>query len=139
MQRVIFIALMATAIIMSSCELIYSTNKKPKANSITGSWKLDSISTGNDSSELTSLIVAMAAIDSNNNYSLVMDIRADSIITTYADGQQETVHYILVEPAKNLLIKEDSSRNNIIHYNLVSDSVLSLALIDSVILYLRRK
>ena len=75
MRSKIVIAILATAISMSSCEWISPSKNLVSSNQIEGKWKLDSLTEGNDTSGIFPLLLAMAATDSNNNLSMQIEFK----------------------------------------------------------------
>ena len=138
MRTKIVIAILATAISMSSCEWISPSKNLVSSNQIEGKWKLDSLTEGNDTSGIFPLLLAMAATDSNNNVSMQIEFNNDSIITTYAGGDSDTTYFINDTLAKIIYFKEDST-NERISYRFVKHNIMNLQLKDSTVLHLSKK
>ena len=138
MRTKIVIAILATAISMSSCEWISPSKNLVSSNQIEGKWKVDSLTEGNDTSSLFPLLLAMAATDSNNNLSMQIEFNKDSIITTYAGGDSDTTYFINDTLAKIIYFKEDST-NERISYRFIKHNVMYLQLKDSTVLHLSKK
>ena len=138
MRSKIVIAILATAISMSSCEWISPSKNLVSSNQIEGKWKVDSLTEGNDTSSLFPLLLAMAATDSNNNLSMQIEFNKDSIITTYAGGDSDTTYFTNDTLAKIIYFKEDST-NERISYRFVKHNVMYLQLKDSTVLHLSKK
>ena len=138
MRFKIVIAILATAISMSSCEWISPSKNLVSSNQIEGKWKVDSLTEGNDTSSLFPLLLAMAATDSNNNLSMQIEFNKDSIITTYAGGDSDTTYFNNDTLAKIIYFKEDST-NERISYRFIKHNVMYLQLKDSTVLHLSKK
>ena len=138
MRSKIVIAILATAISMSSCEWISPSKNLVSSNQIEGKWKLDSLTEGNDTSGIFPLLLAMAATDSNNNLSMQIEFNKDSIITTYAGGDSDTTYFTNDTLAKIIYFKEDST-NERISYRFIKHNVMYLQLKDSTVLHLSKK
>ena len=138
MRTKIVIAILATAISMSSCEWISPSKNLVSSNQIEGKWKVDSLTEGNDTSSLFPLLLAMAATDGNNNVSMQIEFNKDSIITTYAGGDSDTTYFINDTLAKIIYFKEDST-NERISYRFIKHNVMYLQLKDSTVLHLSKK
>lgn len=138
MRTKIVIAILATAISMSSCEWISPSKNLVSSNQIEGKWKVDSLTEGNDTSSLFPLLLAMAATDSNNNVSMQIEFNKDSIITTYAGGDSDTTYFTNDTLAKIIYFKEDST-NERISYRFVKHNIMNLQLKDSTVLHLSKK
>ena len=138
MRSKIVIAILATAISMSSCEWISPSKNLVSSNQIEGKWKVDSLTEGNDTSSLFPLLLAMAATDSNNNLSMQIEFNKDSIITTYAGGDSDTTYFTNDTLAKIIYFKEDST-NERISYRFVKHNIMNLQLKDSTVLHLSKK
>ena len=138
MRTKIVIAILATAISMSSCEWISPSKNLVSSNQIEGKWKVDSLTEGNDTSSLFPLLLAMAATDSNNNLSMQIEFNKDSIITTYAGGDSDTTYFTNDTLAKIIYFKEDST-NERISYRFIKHNVMYLQLKDSTVLHLSKK
>ena len=138
MRSKIVIAILATAISMSSCEWISPSKNLVSFNQIEGKWKVDSLTEGNDTSSLFPLLLAMAATDSNNNVSMQIEFNKDSIITTYAGGDSDTTYFTNDTVAKIIYFKEDST-NERISYRFIKHNVMYLQLKDSTVLHLSKK
>ena len=138
MRTKIVIAILATAISMSSCEWISPSKNLVSSNQIEGKWKVDSLTEGNDTSSLFPLLLAMAATDSNNNLSMQIEFNKDSIITTYAGGDSDTTYFTNDTLAKIIYFKEDST-NERISYRFVKHNIMNLQLKDSTVLHLSKK
>lgn len=138
MRTKIVIAILATAISMSSCEWISPSKNLVSSNQIEGKWKVDSLTEGNDTSSLFPLLLAMAATDSNNNVSMQIEFNKDSIITTYAGGDSDTTYFTNDTLAKIIYFKEDST-NERISYRFIKHNVMYLQLKDSTVLHLSKK
>ena len=138
MRSKIVIAILATAISMSSCEWISPSKNLVSSNQIEGKWKVDSLTEGNDTSSLFPLLLAMAATDGNNNVSMQIEFNKDSIITTYAGGDSDTTYFTNDTLAKIIYFKEDST-NERISYRFIKHNVMYLQLKDSTVLHLSKK
>ena len=138
MRTKIVIAILATAISMSSCEWISPSKNLVSSNQIEGKWKVDSLTEGNDTSSLFPLLLAMAATDGNNNLSMQIEFNKDSIITTYAGGDSDTTYFTNDTLAKIIYFKEDST-NERISYRFVKHNIMNLQLKDSTVLHLSKK
>ena len=138
MRTKIVIAILATAISMSSCEWISPSKNLVSSNQIEGKWKVDSLTEGNDTSSLFPLLLAMAATDSNNNLSMQIEFNKDSIITTYAGGDSDTTYFTNDTLAKIIYFKEDST-NERISYRFIKHNVMYLQLKDSTVMHLSKK
>ena len=138
MRSKIVIAILATAISMSSCEWISPSKNLVSSNQIEGKWKVDSLTEGNDTSSLFPLLLAMAATDSNNNLSMQIEFNKDSIITTYAGGDSDTTYFTNDTLAKIIYFKEDST-NERMSYRFVKHNIMDLQFKDSTVLHLSKK
>jgi hypothetical protein len=138
MRTKIFIALVATAIVMSSCGWLFGKSDKAAAFNIEGNWKLDSLTAGKDTSSLTPLLVAWGATDSSNKLSLQFHFKQDTLIATYASGEKDTTFYQLDVAAKQLAVTNETT-TEVLRYSTAADSTLSIAFKDSTTLYLSRK
>jgi hypothetical protein len=138
MRTSILIAVLATVIVMSSCQWFFAKDNKATTFNIHGNWKLDSLNATTDTSSLTPLIVALAAVDSSNQLSLQFQFATDTLITTYAAGDKDTLTYQL-DTALHQLKFANNSSVEIIRYTPVSDSTMSMRFKDSTVLYVSRK
>jgi len=135
MRTATFIAVLATAITLSSCEWLFG--KKATAFNIEGTWKLDSLKAPQDSASLTPLLIAMAAKGEKDSSTFQLEFGKDTLVLTTASGN-DTLPYSISASTKQISVHKDSTVEAIT-YQPITDSVLSLAYSDSTVLYFSRK
>ena len=126
----IFVALVATAVIVFvSCNW-FRSKKKEVPNPLIGAWKLDSLSIPNDSAFTSVFLAGIIKPDS-----VEISFTEDSAFTR-ARGHIDTVAYAF-DAKTNQVITKDSSQT--LAFFKVNDSLVSLTTKDSTVLFLQKK
>lgn len=130
MKIKIFVALVATATIISlSCNW-FPSNKKEVGNPLVGEWRIDSVSFAKDSNFTYFLFAG-----ENKPDSVEVSFTKDAAFTRSKD-HVDTVGYEF-DGKTNELIVEDSSQ--IFSFAKINDSLITLTAKDSTTLILQRK
>ena len=137
MRTKIGIALLATAIFMSSCEWFSPAKNNTSSNQLEGNWKVDSLTEGTDTSSMIPLLLALAAVDSRNKISMQIHFKKDTAITTYAAGDRDTSIFTNDTSAKVIVIKDESADEKI-RYHFANNQSMYLQFKDSTLLHLSR-
>jgi hypothetical protein len=138
MRTEIFIALVAAAITLSSCDWLFGKKDRSPAFNIEGAWQLDSIILTKDTSSLTPLILSMAALDSAGKPSLSLHFAKDTLVTTYAAGDKDSIAYKIDAAVNQISFGKDTAQE-VVNYKPVHDSAMLLSFKDSTVLFLSRK
>jgi len=126
----------ATTITFVSCDLFTSNKPRHSDNPLIGKWKIDSLSFGKDSNDLSIayLFLAMSMEDSST---LHVEFENDSLKATENTQTIEKTGYSFDNATSKVYLK-DSPRTTFL-FSRINDSLISLSQKDSVTLYLRRE
>ncbi|WP_207493674.1 hypothetical protein [Aridibaculum aurantiacum] len=132
----IFIALLATAIAMPSCEFMVAS-KTEKANfTLNGHWNLDSITPGKDTSSLFPALMLFAATDSMNKLNMQLHFKDDTIVAIMPGEHSDTILIKNDTTNKSIAVRDEPAE--IFYYRPISSSIMQIIYSDSTILHLSR-
>ena len=136
MRTKIIIALVATAVTMSSCDWFSSSPSASAA--FQGRWRLDTVVTGKDSSDLTWLLLSMLLPnDTTGEQNLEVTFLKDSVVTTYSQGVADTSAFSVNEKLNTIAVQFKNDPDTL-QYRFHSPDKLSLIYPDSTVLELRK-
>ncbi|MDB5192778.1 MAG: hypothetical protein JWQ96_2341 [Segetibacter sp.] len=139
MRSKIFIALVATAITMSSCDWFsLKKSSSPTGFSIEGKWQVDSIKPGIDSSATIGVIaLSMLGKDCAGVNYPQYDFKHDTVVMKFGKDVIDTSWFKLDTASKQLSLKEDTTLKTY-SFTSISDSAFSITDTDSSIIYLKK-
>jgi hypothetical protein len=125
--------LIAALALFSSCH--YFTGKQAAVeNPLLGSWKIDSIATGEDSSGFGYLLLAMA-IDDSAAYDLTFE---KDTVTFYGKGAlPDKTPYVYIDSTHQVVLKDASQEIFVVRQ--LNDSTTGLQSADSSIIFLKKR
>ena len=126
MRSQILIAIMATAIIMSSCEWLASDNPANPSQALQGKWKLDSIAGTIDKthSSLTNIPInfSVKELDSAN---LTCIFNRDTVVASFANKLHDTCSFKANKNALTISNLKDST-STLFTIKELNDTTMSL-------------
>ena len=139
MRAKILIAVVATAITMSSCDW-FKSNNSPSSTGFTieGKWQIDSIKPGTDSTATIGLLaLSMLGKDSTGVSYPQYDFTDETVVMKFGKDVVDTGSFKLDVKGKQLSIQEDTTTKTYF-FTSISDSAFSMMDTDSSVLYLKK-
>ncbi len=138
MRSKIFIAVLATAIVMSSCDWLTAQKQTSGTFSIEGKWIIDSIKPGSDSTQKEgSFPLAFPGDPSTDSADITYAFAKDTLIAKRAGRLADTLLYRIHNNQISFKSKSDSTEQ-LLHYLPLSDSLISITHTDSSTVFLRK-
>lgn len=123
----------AAVIVFISCNWLTAKENKT-TNPLIGSWKMDSLKVGKDSSFINYLLLASIEKDTSS-----IDFRfSQDTLFTHSQNDVDTTFYRFDEKLKRLLAKEDSIET-VYSFSRINDSIITLTSQDSSMIFLKKK
>ncbi|MCW3110258.1 MAG: hypothetical protein JWQ09_4764 [Segetibacter sp.] len=136
MRSKIFIAVMATAIGMSSCDWFTARTQSVQAFNIEGKWKIDSITKGNDSVKVTGSPTLALFSHERSSLQTIFEFKKDTVVAIIPN-KTDTLSYKIDNSQIAFKSKHDSTGHTF-SFSPINDSLISFTGVDSSAVILKR-